>query len=77
MPDLDHLGPALRLIRRRRGLRQCDMAERAGITRSMASAYERGRRLPSLRTLDALLDALDADLGVLQRAIRHQRRQRT
>ena len=35
----------------------------------MVSGYERGRRLPSLRTLLLLLAALGADFGVLQRAL--------
>jgi transcriptional regulator with XRE-family HTH domain len=64
---LRFLGPALRLMRLRRGMRQCDLAGRARVTKAMLSAYERSRRLPSLRTLSKLLDARDArllDLGV-------------
>ena len=63
---LRFLGPALRLMRVRRGMRQSDLAGRALVTKAMLSAYENRRRLPSLRTLSRLLDALDArllDLG--------------
>jgi len=64
-----HIGPALRRLRQRRRLRQWQLAKRAGVTKAMVSSYERGRRLPSLRTLLLLLAALGADFGVLQRAI--------
>lgn len=63
------IGPALCLMRRERGLRQNRVAELAGITKPMLSAYERRRRLPSLRTLSKLLDALDARLLDLGRAV--------
>jgi transcriptional regulator with XRE-family HTH domain len=59
---LRYLGPALRLMRLRRGMRQYDLAGRAQITKAMLSAYENRRRVPSLRTLSKLLDALDARL---------------
>jgi len=42
----------------------------------MMSAYERGRRLPSLRTLDRLLGALGADLGTLHQSIDRVTRKR-
>jgi len=64
-----HIGPALRLLRQVRNLRQYQLAKRAGVTKAMVSAYERGRRLPSLRTLLLLLTALGADFGTLQRAL--------
>lgn len=66
-PLLQRIGPALRLLRLERGLRQFELAQRTGVTKAMLSAYERHRRLPSLPTLAKLLDALDArllDLGV-------------
>lgn len=66
---LRFLGPALRLMRERRDMRQCDLAGRARITKAMLSAYERRRRLPSLRTLSKLLDALDARLLDLGRTV--------
>lgn len=76
MRDLAHLGPALRRLRQYRDLRQHELAEAAGITKSMVSAYERGRRRPSLGNLAQLLDALGADFAVLQRALREVRHSR-
>lgn len=76
MGDPRQLGLALREIRKRRGLRQSEMARRAGITKAMACNYERGRRHPSLQTLDRLLVALEVDLGVLHRALRYVERRR-
>lgn len=71
---LADIGPALRLLRESRGLRQNVAAERGGVTKSMLSAYERGKRRPSLKTLDQLLAALGADLGDLARAVEHAAR---
>lgn len=58
--QLAAIGPALRALREDRGLRQYVLAERAGITKAMLSAYENGKRRPSLGTLDRILAALDA-----------------
>lgn len=69
--SLRSIGPALRLLRERRDLRQYVVAERAGVTKAMLSAYENGKRRPSLGTLDRLLAALGADLGDLARAMAH------
>ena len=61
------LGPALRRLRRLRGLSQRVLAEAAGVTRPMISAYERGRTTPSVETLDRLLAVLGASLADLER----------
>lgn len=45
------------------------MAQHNGLTKSQASFYERGRGLPSTRTLAALLHALGADVVHLQKAL--------
>lgn len=63
------IGPALRRMRQRRGMQQKQLASRAGITPAMLSAFELRRRLPSIRTLANLLDALDARLLDLGRAV--------
>lgn len=63
----DELAAALRLARMFRGRRQSTVAERAGITKAMLSAYENGARRPSIGTLENILAALDIDLGVLHR----------
>lgn len=67
--QLAAIGPALRLLRQARGLRQNVTAERAGITKAMLSAYERGRRLPSLGTLTRVLAALGIGWADLARAM--------
>lgn len=63
------LGPALRRLRLRQGLSQRELGRRAGVTRPMISSYECGTTLPSLPTLDRLLDALEVSPTVLIAAI--------
>lgn len=70
------LGPALRRLRMHRGLRQYEAARTAGVTKAMLSAYETGKRNPSIRTLDCLLTALDASLGDLHLALVADRREK-
>lgn len=56
----------LKHARRRAGLTQAELGQRAGVTQSVVSAYETGQRQPSLPTLLHLLRAsghvLDASL---------------
>lgn len=73
---LSGLGPALRRLRMHKGLRQFETAAAAGITKAMLSAYENGKRRPSLKTLDQILAALAADLGDLHHALAIERRER-
>lgn len=70
------LGPALRRLRMSKGQRQFETAAAAEITKAMLSAYENGKRRPSLKTLDQILAALDADLGDLHLALATERRER-
>jgi transcriptional regulator with XRE-family HTH domain len=58
LPDASRVGTALLHLRERRGLRQCRVAERAGISKSMLSNYERGKQCPSLPTLVKILNQL-------------------
>ncbi|MDP9120051.1 MAG: helix-turn-helix transcriptional regulator [Acidobacteriota bacterium] len=53
------VGAALLRIRERRGRKQCVVADLAGITHSMLSAYEGGRMCPAVPTLVKVLRALD------------------
>jgi len=69
MVELAQLGPALRLLRQYSRLKQEELAQRAGITRAMVSAFERSHRLPAVRSLVAILNALDANFGKLHRAL--------
>jgi transcriptional regulator with XRE-family HTH domain len=66
---LNGLGQALRWLRDRLGRKQYQVAEAAGITKGMLSAYETGRQRPSLETLDKLLSTLGCDLNDLHNAI--------
>lgn len=63
MSRLDNLGTALRLLRHERGWTQAKVASRAGLSVSMLSHYESGKRNPTLDSLGRLLDALEVDLG--------------
>ncbi len=68
-PILNGLGQALRWLRDRRGRKQYEVAEAAGITKGMLSAYETGRQRPSLETLEKILSTLGCDLNDLHNAI--------
>jgi predicted nucleotidyltransferase/DNA-binding XRE family transcriptional regulator len=59
---------ALRSARLRSHLTQGQLAARAGITQSVISAYESGRRQPSVPTLAALIEATGFELDLLLRA---------
>ncbi|MBK5222220.1 MAG: helix-turn-helix domain-containing protein [Acidimicrobiia bacterium] len=54
----------LRAARLRSSLSQADLARRAGVAQSVISAYESGRREPSLLTLARLVEATGHDLVV-------------
>src|SRR5258708_3054064 len=69
MPIFDGLGRALRWLRERQLKRQYQVAEGAGITKAMLSAYETGKQKPSLDTLEKILDALICDLNDLHNAL--------
>jgi len=69
------LGPALRRLRQLRALKQYELANRAGLTKAQLSAYETGARSPSIRTLEALLVALQVDLRHLEGALRWARKE--
>jgi predicted nucleotidyltransferase/DNA-binding XRE family transcriptional regulator len=58
---------AARLIREARvtvGLTQAELAKRAGTSQPTIAAYESGAKVPSASTLERLLRALGASLGV-------------
>jgi transcriptional regulator with XRE-family HTH domain len=52
----------LALARRKAGLSQHQLGERAGVPATMISAYERDLRQPTLRTLERLLAAAGLEL---------------
>ena len=57
-------GSLLRRARVGAGLSQAELAFTAGVAQSVISAYEAGRRQPSLPTLAKLIDAVGCDLVV-------------
>lgn len=61
-------GNLLRDARRRAHLTQAELAERAGTTQSVISAYEAGHRQPALSTLANLIAATGFDLDVRVRS---------
>ena len=69
MPIFQGLGRALRWLRDRQAKRQYQVADAAGITKAMLSAYETGKQKPSLDTLEKILIALDGDLNDLHNAL--------
>lgn len=66
--DERRVGRALRVLRRTRGLRQSDVAERADVSQATVSAIERGHwSTTSLRTLERVFDVVEADVAVVVR----------
>jgi len=66
--DERRVGRALNLLRRTRGLRQSDVAERADVSQATVSAIERGHwSTTSLRTLERVFDVVEADVAVVVR----------
>jgi len=68
----DGLGPSLRDLRTDRGWTQVQLAERAGVSKSMLSLYEGDKQRPHLHTLGKLLDALGVSLGQLAARLERQ-----
>jgi transcriptional regulator with XRE-family HTH domain len=66
---LNGLGQALRWLRERYGKKQYQVADSAGITKGMLSAYETGRQRPSIDTLEKVLSTLGCDLHDLHNAL--------
>lgn len=60
-------GEMLRMARRVAGVSQQELARRAGTSRPTLSAYERGRKSPSLVTAQRLLEQVGFELAVQPR----------
>lgn len=67
--DASTAAELLRSARERVGVSQSELAARAGVPRTMVSAYERDLRQPSLPTLRRLVGAAGFELRV--RLVRH------
>jgi transcriptional regulator with XRE-family HTH domain len=62
------MGRSLRAIRRSRGLRQVDVATRAGVSQALVSSIERGRcATVAVGTLERVVTAVGADLECMVR----------
>jgi len=59
------VGPALRALREKEGLSQEELAFRARLDRTYISGIERGRRNPSVRSLQRITDAIGVVLDAL------------
>lgn len=69
MSAFEGLGKALRWIRDKQGKKQYQVADAAGVTKAMLSAYETGKQKPSIDTLEKILRALHVDLHDLFNAL--------
>lgn len=64
--DVHDIAGRLRTRRRRLGLTQVELAEKAGVAVRSVHQLENGSSWPSTRTLGALASVLEARLGVFQ-----------
>ena len=58
-------GDKLRRLRKRQGVSQEELADRAGLHRTYVSSVERGERNVSLETIDKLARAFNLPMGEL------------
>ena len=65
---------AIREARTQARLTQADLAARAGTSQAALSAYENGRKQPSLETFGRILEAAGARISVEMRLERQARR---
>jgi transcriptional regulator with XRE-family HTH domain len=63
--DMTELGARVRAMRLGRGLSLAAAAGRAGVSRSMLSAVERGGKVPTVLVLDRIATALDTTIARL------------
>lgn len=64
-----YFGAAIRRYREQRGMSQEEFAEQAGLDRTYISGIERGRRNPSLLSIQRLATALEIRLDTLFAAV--------
>ena len=65
-PLFENLPKALKELREQAGLIQDEAARSSGVSRTLLSEYERGRKAPGLENLGKLLKAYDASLYDLE-----------
>jgi transcriptional regulator with XRE-family HTH domain len=59
------MGEALAALRKRAGLTQDEVTEKAKLGGGMLSQYENDKKIPRVKTLDKILEVLGADVHVL------------
>ncbi|MEY8001930.1 helix-turn-helix domain-containing protein [Clostridium sp. Mt-5] len=59
---MDNIGQKIKKIRLKKGMKQYELAKRAGISNTYLSDLEVGRTTPSIKTLDKLSKALEVDI---------------
>ncbi|MFM8483759.1 MAG: helix-turn-helix domain-containing protein [Actinomycetota bacterium] len=60
-------GKALRDLRKQAGLSQVEVARRAGMVATVLSAYERGRRQPSVEIAGRIIEVMGYDITFARR----------
>lgn len=61
------LGQVIRAERKRKEMRQSELADRAGISQWSLSHYERDSSVPSFNVMCYIADALGIDLNTIRR----------
>lgn len=61
---LDNIGGKIKCERLKKSLKQCELAQKAGISNTFLSDIETNRSSPSLKTLDKIARALEIDIKV-------------
>lgn len=62
-------GERLRFLRKKKGFSQEAFAEAAGLDRSYVGGIERGERNITLRTMEALAQALEVDIAKMMKQV--------
>ena len=74
-PTLLAFGEVVRELREARGMTQWALAETAGLHRNTPGLIERGERVPSLITIEAIAKAFDIDASELLLQTERRRKQ--
>ena len=65
MDIIEKLGQRIREIRKKRGMTQAELAEKAGISVNFVGTAERGIHSPSISTLERIAKALHVNISQL------------
>ena len=67
------VGGRIKKLRKDKSLSQAQLAQRADLHFSYVAQIERGEKMPSLKSLDRICDALDSDMGYLMAAEKEEK----